>query len=145
MPSKTAAKAARPTKPTMSDQHKAALAVGREEGRAVRRYLEALAANKGKRGRRRTRDGISARLEAIQKELADADPLTRLHLVQERLDLETELAHKGDPVDLEALEDSFVRAAKGYSARKRISYTAWRELGVSPSVLRRAGIARTRP
>ena len=39
---------------TMSDDHKAALAEGRAQGRAVSRYLEALAANKPKRGRKRT-------------------------------------------------------------------------------------------
>src|SRR5689334_9539098 len=37
----------------MSDEHKAALAEGRAQGRAVRLYLEALEANKPKRGRKR--------------------------------------------------------------------------------------------
>ena len=43
MPKKAAAakKVAR-TRSTMSDEHKAALAEGRDQGRAVRRYLEAL-------------------------------------------------------------------------------------------------------
>jgi len=36
-------------KPAMSAGHKAALAAGREEGRAVRRYLEVLEANRPKR------------------------------------------------------------------------------------------------
>ena len=36
----------------MSDAHKEALAEGREQGRAVRRYLEALEANKPRRGRK---------------------------------------------------------------------------------------------
>ena len=34
------------TKTPMSDQHKEALAIGRDQGRAVRRYLEALEAHK---------------------------------------------------------------------------------------------------
>ena len=38
----------------MSDEHKAALAEGRAQGRAVRAYLEALEANKPRRGRKRT-------------------------------------------------------------------------------------------
>ena len=38
----------------MTDEHKAALAQGRSEGRAVRDYLDALRANKPKRGRKRT-------------------------------------------------------------------------------------------
>ena len=45
-------------------------------------------------------------------------------------------------MDISGLEKSFVAAAKGYSERKGISYTAWRELGVPPEVLKRAGISR---
>jgi hypothetical protein len=45
-------------------------------------------------------------------------------------------------VDLDALEKDFVDAARSYSDRKGISYAAWRELGVSASTLRRAGVAR---
>jgi len=44
--------------------------------------------------------------------------------------------------DLAALEADFVQVAASYSARKGISYTAWRELGVSADVLKRAGISR---
>lgn len=128
----------------MSDEHKAALALGREESRAVRRYLEALEAHKPKRGRRRTQDGIYARIEQIDSRLATADPLTRVHLVQERLNLENELASQGESVDIAALEDAFVKAAKGYGERKGIGYAAWRASGVDASVLRKAGIARTR-
>ena len=36
----------------MSEAHKAALSEGRAQGRAVRRYLEALDAHKPKRGRK---------------------------------------------------------------------------------------------
>ena len=53
----------------MSDEHKAALAQGRSEGKAVRDYLEALRANKPKRGRKRTADSIKKRLAAIDAEL----------------------------------------------------------------------------
>ena len=48
--------AKKPTKRTMSAEHKAALAEGREQGRAVREYLEALEAHKPRRGRKRTPD-----------------------------------------------------------------------------------------
>ena len=41
-----------------------------------------------------------------------------------------------------ALEEQFVIAAKGYSERKGISWTAWREVGVPASVLERAGVSR---
>ncbi len=126
----------------MSDSHKAALAEGREQGRAVRRYLEALEAHKPKRGRKRTPESIQKRLSAIEEQLPTADPLTRVHLVQERMNLESELAAGDNAVDMAALEDGFVTAAGPYGQRKGITYAAWREAGVDPGVLRRAGIRR---
>jgi hypothetical protein len=128
----------------MSAAHKQALAVGREESRAVRRYLEALEAHKPRRGRKRTTESIQNRLSQIDRRLADADPLTRVHLVQERLDLQSELTSKGETVDLAALEEGFVKAARGYGERKHLTYSAWRAAGVDANVLRRAGIPRTR-
>ncbi len=124
----------------MSSSHKAALAEGREQGRAVRRYLEALEAHKPKRGRKRTPESVQKRLAAIDQKLAEADALTRLHLVQERMNLEQELASTDNTVDVQGLEDEFVAAAAPYGARKGITYAAWRHLGVDPGVLRRAGI-----
>jgi hypothetical protein len=126
----------------MSDEHKAALAEGRNQGRAVRRYLEALEAHKPKRGRKRTQDSMQKRLDRIDVELVSADPLKRLQLIQERLDLKEELETAGQSVDLSGLEQDFVDAAASYSKRKGISYAAWRELGVEPAVLKRAGIGR---
>ena len=126
----------------MSDSHKAALAEGRDQGRAVRRYLEALEAHRPKRGRKRTPESVQKRLAAIEERLADADALTRLHLVQERMNLETELENSDNSVDMQALEDEFVAAAAPYGARKGITYAAWRSMGVDPAVLRRADIKR---
>jgi len=126
----------------MSDSHKAALAEGREQGRAVRRYLEALEAHRPKRGRKRTPESVQKRLASIDERLAEADALTRLHLVQERMNLENELSSTDNAVDIQGLEDEFVAAAAPYGQRKGITYNAWRQAGVDPSVLRRAGIRR---
>jgi hypothetical protein len=126
----------------MSDSHKAALAEGREQGRAVRRYLEALEAHRPKRGRKRTTDSVQRRLTAIDEKLNDVDALTRLHLVQEKMNLEAELASTDNAVDLGSLEDGFVAAAAPYGQRKGITYAAWRQAGVDPGVLRKAGIKR---
>jgi hypothetical protein len=126
----------------MSNEHKAALAEGREQGRSVRRYLEALEAHKPKRGRKRSPDSMKKRLAAVEAEIASADPLKRLHLVQERLDLQRALESSDTGVDIGALEKDFVKAAAPYSERKGISYSAWRELGVPASVLEKAGIPR---
>src|SRR5487761_1013903 len=118
MPSTTATKRRARRPGPMTDSHKAALAKGREEGRIVRAYLEALESTKPRRGRKRTDDSIRKKLAAIEKELASASPLNRLHLVQEQRDLEAELAHSGQSVDVAALEKEFIRVAKAYSARK---------------------------
>ena len=126
----------------MSDSQKAALAEGREHGRAVRRYREALEAHKPKRGRKRTEESMQKRLATIEERLASADPLTRLHLVQERMDLERQLDAGDNGADLAELEEAFVAAAEPYGRRKGITYSAWREAGVDPAVLRRAGIRR---
>jgi hypothetical protein len=136
--------AAKSKRTPMSDEHKAALAEGRNQGRSVRRYLEALDAHKPKRGRKRTPESMQKRLDRIDAELVTADPLKRLQLIQERLDLKSELDAAGEKVDLSGLEQEFVDAAAAYSTRKGISYAAWRELGVEAAVLKRAGISRSR-
>ena len=126
----------------MSPEHKEALAAGRSMGRAVKSYLEALESNRPKRGRKRTPDSIKRRLTSIAEEIDSADPLRRVGLIQERMDLESELQRMGDRVDVSALEADFVKVAKAYSASKGYSYQAWREAGVSADVLRKAGVSR---
>jgi hypothetical protein len=126
----------------MTDEHKAALAEGRAQGRAVRSYLEALEAHRPKRGRKRTPDSMRARLARIENTIDAADPMTRLQLVQERLDLTAAIAAAETTVDLTALEEGFVTAAATYGERKGISYAAWREVGVPAAILKRAGISR---
>jgi hypothetical protein len=126
----------------MSDEHKAALAKGRAEGRIVRDYLEALRATKPKRGRKRTPESIQKRLDTIDDELGSASAVEELHLAQERRDLEAELEAMSEQVDISALEDRFVEVAKSYSESKKLSYAAWRDVGVQPAVLKRAGITR---
>jgi hypothetical protein len=145
----TSAKATAPVKKgrkksAMSDAHKAALAQGREEGRIVRLYLEALESNKPRRGRKRTPESIKKKLVEIDIRLADADPLTRLQLTQERQDLEGELSAGDSTIDVAALEKAFTKVARAYGDRKGISYSAWRSVGVSAPVLQQAKIARTR-
>jgi uncharacterized protein YicC (UPF0701 family) len=127
----------------MSDEHKAALAAGRSMGRSVKVYLEALDANRPKRGRKRTPDSIKKRLDTIDAQLVAADPVKRLLLVQERIDLLHEIEAMTGAVDLTAVESDFVAVARDYSMSKGISYAAWREIGVSAVVLKRAGISRS--
>ncbi len=127
----------------MTDEHKAALALGRREGKAVRDYLEALQANRPKRGRKRTPESIRQRLNDIENEILEADPVKQLRLTQDRLDLQRELATTGSGPNLAALESEFVEVAKKYGQRNGISYQAWRQVGVDAAVLKRAGVARS--
>lgn len=140
-PKKSAPKAA--PKRTMSTAHKAAIKEGRVQAKAVSDYLEALSANKPKRGRQRTPDSIKGRIEAIEAKLDEADPLTQLNLRQEREDLQAELASKQASNDISELEDAFVEHAAAYSARKGISYGVWRSSSVPAAILKRAGISRS--
>jgi hypothetical protein len=134
--------AKRGPKSPLTDNHKAALAQGRTEGRAVRAYLEALRGNKPKRGRKRTSDSINKQLKSIDEQLKTADPVTELQLVQQRRNLNAELDGMSSNVDLKSIEDAFVTVAASYSARQGISWASWREVGVPASVLTRAGLSR---
>ncbi len=129
-------------KTPMTDAHKAALVKGREESRSVKAYLDALDSHRPRRGRPRTTESVRNRLARVVAAIADAEPIERLGLVQERMDLEAELESMGQAADLDALEAQFVEVARSYSARKGISRAAWRELGVPADVLGRAGIPR---
>lgn len=127
----------------MTDAHKEALAEGRRQGKAVRNYLEALEQHKPKRGRKRTPESMRAQLDKINAELDDADPMKKLQLIQDRIDIEAELEGAENKPDLGTLEAEFIAAAAPYSDRKGISYAAWRELGVEAAILKQAGIKRS--
>jgi hypothetical protein len=106
----------------------------------VARVSSGASSSKPRRGRRRTPESIQKRLDQIDADLATVDPLKRVGLIQERLDLTDELDNLGGEVDLTGLEAAFVAAAGPYSEPKGISKAAWREIGVPNSVLRAAGI-----
>jgi 4-alpha-glucanotransferase len=129
----------------MSADHKAALAKGRAQANAVRAYLEALESNRPRRGRKRTPESIQKRLTIIDEQYELAGSLTALQLLQERKNLEGDLATltAGDGFDMTSLRKAFVKNAKAYGAAKGIAYGTWREIGVPADVLRDAGISRS--
>jgi hypothetical protein len=126
----------------MSDEHREALATGRNEGRLVKRYLDALEMNKPRRGRKRTPESIEKRLAVIEDQIADADGFKKVQLIQERINLWNESQMDDLAIDISTLEEEFVQIALSFSQRKGITYAAWREAGVPADVLRRAGISR---
>jgi hypothetical protein len=128
----------------MSEEHKAALAEGRAQGRAVRDYLAALETDR-KPGRKVDAGAVEQRIADVQATIdAEPDPAKRVELIQKRLDLEAKLIDVQEAADLDALEEGFVQAAEPYSERKGITYHAWREAGVPAAVLKRAGVKRTK-
>lgn len=135
MASKTASKNS-----SMSASHKKALANGRNEGRIIREYLEVVEATKPKRGRRRTPESITKRLTTIANELRATDPVTKVRLIQERLNLRNELASMKSKTEIALAESKFIKVARSFSNRNDITYDAWREFGVSSAVLKKAGI-----
>lgn len=127
----------------MSDEHKAALAQGRKEARAIKQYLVVLASRK--RGRPVTPERLRERIATLEARIAaETDPMKALEMRQSRLDAEAELAAAPAAVDMDAVEAGFVAHAKAYSERKGISYAAWREQGAPAPILAKAGIPRTR-
>lgn len=125
----------------MSQQHKDALAKGRQEARAISGYLDSLRSRK--RGRPVTEASVKKRLDAVKNRIRkEGNSLRRVELVQKRIDLEKQLKSFQAKVDNTGLERDFVRYAAAYSDRKGISYAAWREAGVTPAVLAKAGIKR---
>lgn len=128
-----------------SEEHKASMKASHDQNRGVRAYLEALDNTRApRRGRKRDPEKLQNRRAEIAEEAKTANPVKKLELVQERMNIDRELAD--DPVEevnMEELEDSFVRVAAAYSVRKGISYEAWREIGVAADVLKRAGLSRS--
>jgi hypothetical protein len=126
----------------MSEEHKAALAKGRRESRAITRYLEALGSRKP--GRPITPDSLKKKIAGLEKKIeSETNPLKMVELRQSRLDAEEALAKLESAADLDDLEMGFVGVVKSYSKRKGIGYSAWREQGVPASVLKKAGVSRS--
>jgi hypothetical protein len=127
----------------LSPEHLEALAAGRDEGRIVRRYLDAMTFRPAN-SRHRDPDFLRRKLKRLDAAIpVERDVLTRLSYLQQRITTLRELDALGEePEDLGELEEMFIKAAKRYGERKGIAYQAWRSVGVAPDVLRRAGIHR---
>jgi hypothetical protein len=127
----------------MSAEHKAALVQGRKEAKAIKNYLDALASRRP--GRPVTRDSLEKRLAGVNERLSsEKDTLKRVDLHQTKIEIEEALGSVEESFDMAGLEAGFGAVAAAYSARKGISYGAWRSAGVSSAVLKNAGVRRTR-
>lgn len=127
----------------MSQEHKDALAVGRNEARAIKAYLRALETTNP--GRSVTKETLEQRLTRINERIKASDsPLKSVDLIQTRLDIEQAISNLDDMENFTQLEAEFCAHARSYSERKGITYTAWREFGVSAATLRAAEVPETR-
>ncbi len=118
------------------------MAKGRTEARHVGAYLDALEANKPRRGRQRTAATIQKQLTKVQSDLRGATGMKKLELVARRIELEAELDAKQTRSDLSGLRRNFVKYAASYARRKEIPKQAFREAGVPAADIRDAGIRR---
>ena len=134
---------ARPKGSKVTPAHKKAMKEGRRRKTIVDRYLDAV--NKpGRRGRRVPKAELERRLAAAQEEIDDATGADRVLIAQRIRDLEARLDEKSEVVDVKSLEREFVKVAKDFGDAKGIGYGAWRDAGVPPEVLKKAGVRRTR-
>lgn len=125
----------------MSEEHKAALARGRRESRAIKQYLENLKSRRP--GRPITPETLKKRIEDLEAKIsAESDPLKSVEYRQSRIEAERALEKAEKAPDLAELEKGFVKNVKSYSKRKGISYAAWREAGVPAALLKQAGMTR---
>ncbi len=117
-----------------------------DRARVVRRYLSALDAKKPGRTLARTAESVHYRMHQIDTELLSADPVKRLHLTQERIDLHAEhLRLSSSAGEFTELEQAFVRVARSYGERHELTFSAWRQVGVEAEVLAAAGIKASKP
>lgn len=127
-----------------SEEQLAAMGRGRKASAAVGAYLEALEQYRPKRGRRVSAEELERRIEAARDD-AENNPsaLKRLNATQSLIDLERRLKEARAPkVDLSGLEKGFIEYGASYADSKKISYEAFRSVGVPASVLKQAGIQR---
>ena len=130
------------SKPTITEEQKIAMQVGRIEVTIVRNYLNSLR-EKAKPGRRRTVESVERAQQRVDEKIDGCrDPYDLLLLIQERRDLADEHARLEAARNDDVLRDEFIAIAKDFSDRKGVSYEAWREVGVPAAVLQQAGVKR---
>jgi len=126
----------------MSEEHKAALARGRRESRAIKQYLESLKSRRP--GRPVTPASLKKRIDDLAAKISvEPDPLKAVELRQSRIDAQDALDRAENAPDTVELEKGFVKNARSFSNRKGITYAAWREAGVPAALLKQAGITRS--
>jgi hypothetical protein len=112
--------------------------VRRAETKAVATYLTALRAPKVPA---RNRANLEKRRAQIEQWIAEeSSPIREVELIQQRLDVDAQLAQIDQVARLPELQEAFVNVAASWAKRTGVSAAALREVGVPASVLKRAGL-----
>jgi hypothetical protein len=110
----------------------------RAETNTVAAYLTALRAPKVPA---RSRDALRKRRAQIEQWITEeSSPIREVELIQQRLNIDAELAQIEQAARLRELEEAFVNVAASWAKRTGVTAAALREVGVPASVLRRAGL-----
>ncbi len=110
----------------------------RAETNAVAAYLTALRAPKVSA---RSRPNLEKRRVQIEQWIAEeSSPIREVELIQQRLDIDAQLARIDQAARLPEFEEAFVKVAASWAQRSGIRAAALREVGVPASVLKRAGL-----
>jgi hypothetical protein len=110
----------------------------RAETAAVAAYLTALRAPKVPA---RSRATLEKRRAQIKQWIAEeSSPIREVELIQQRLDIDAQLAQIDQAARLPELEEAFVKVAVSWAKRSGISAAALGEAGVPASVLAKAGL-----
>ena len=86
------------------------------------------------------------RLAEARARAKAATGVDKVLAAQDVRDLQTRIANMNDASgsDIKSLEAAFVKIAKRFGENRGIGYGAWRDAGVPATVLKKAGVARTR-
>jgi hypothetical protein len=110
----------------------------RAETNAVAAYLRALRAPKVPA---RSRGALEKRRAQIETWIAnESSPIRQVELIQQRLNIDAQLAQINEAARIAELEEAFVNVAASWAKRNGISAAALREVGVPASVRKRAGL-----
>jgi hypothetical protein len=115
--------------------------VRRAETNAVAAYLTALKGPRPSGSSKAKHEGLMRRRAQLEQWISEeSSPIREVELIQQRLDIDAQLAQLDQAARLPELEEAFVNVAASWAKRSGISAAALREVGVPASVLGRAGL-----
>jgi hypothetical protein len=115
--------------------------VRRAETNAVAAYLTALKGPRPSGSSKAKREGLMRRRAQVEQWISEErSPIREVELIQQRLDIDAQLAQIDQAARLSELEEAFVKVAASCAKRSGISAAALYEVGVAASVLRQAGL-----